>query len=166
MSPPPLGPPVPLRGGHVTETFDCRQPSLDDWLQRRALANQIGGASRCFVLADSDVHVLGYYALAAGAVMRELATGGVRRNMPEPVPVMVLGRLALDRRLQGWGYGTALLQDALKRSVQVAEHAGVRALLAHAIDERARDFYLHWGFQPSSLQAMTVMLPLPRMDAG
>ena len=86
---------------------------LDDWLKRRALANQSSGASRTFVVTDEDGRVRGYYAMAAGAVSHQLATGGVRRNMPDPVPVMVLARLAVDRRAQGLHLGAALLQDAI-----------------------------------------------------
>lgn len=152
--------PRPLVAAHLVADFSSGEPVLDDWLKRRALANQVAGASRVFVVADERQQVMGYYALAAGAVAHRTATGAVRRNMPDPVPVLVLGRLAVDRRAQGIKLGAALLQDAVKRACTVASNAGVRALLVHALNDRARDFYLHYGFQPSPLQPMTLMLRL------
>jgi GNAT superfamily N-acetyltransferase len=155
-----LGAPEPLAVSHRLDGFDCGEVELDDWLRRRALANQASGASRTFVVADQDGVVIGYYALAAGAVSHQLATSGVRRNMPDPVPVLVLGRLAVDRRAQGQHLGASLLQDAVHRAVAVSRDAGVRALLVHALHEKARQFYEHYGFQPSPLHPMTLMLRL------
>jgi GNAT superfamily N-acetyltransferase len=153
--------PVPLAAAHALDAFDCGEPSLNEWLKRRALANQSSGASRTFVVADETAKVLGYYALAAGGVSHDLATSGVRRNMPDPVPVLVLGRLAVDRSAQGVRLGSALLQDAVKRAAAVAENAGVRALLVHALQDRAKSFYEGYGFQPSPIHPMTLMLRLP-----
>ncbi len=133
---------------------------LDEWLKRRALPNQASGASRTFVVADEDSHVRGYYAMAAGAVSHQLATSGVRRNMPDPVPVMVLARLAVDHRAQGLHLGAALLRDAVNRAVAVAQNTGVRALLVHALHEKAMQFYEHYGFQPSPTHPLTLMLRL------
>ncbi|MBQ1766963.1 MAG: GNAT family N-acetyltransferase [Aquincola sp.] len=155
-----LSAPVPLAASHRLDDFACGEASLDDWLKRRALGNQLSGASRTFVVTQADGQVLGYYALAAGAVAHETATSAVRRNMPDPVPVMVLARLAVDQRAQGRQLGGALLQDAVRRSLAVAENAGVRALLVHALHERARQFYEHYGFQPSPHRPMTLMLRL------
>lgn len=155
--------PEPLAASHRLERFDCGEAVLDDWLRRRALANQASGASRTFVVADPDGFVLGYYALAAGAVSHQLATNGVRRNMPDPVPVLVLGRLAVDRRARGLQLGASLLQDAVHRAVAVSRDAGVRALLVHALHEQARQFYEHYGFQSSPLHPMTLMLRLSGM---
>jgi len=138
---------------------------LDDWLKRRALANQSSGASRTFVVADQDSRICGYYAMAAGAVSHPLATRGVRRNMPDPVPVMVLARLAVDRRAQGQHLGASLLQDAVNRAVAVSQNAGVRALLVHALHEKAKQFYEHYGFAPSPTHPMTLMLRLSSMKA-
>ncbi len=152
--------PEPLVAQHAVDAFDCGEPVLDDWLKRRALANQLSGASRTFVVLDDTPRVCGYYALAAGAVAHQAATGGVRRNMPDPIPVLVLARLAVDRRAQGMQLGGALLQDALNRALVVSQNTGVRALLVHALHERARLFYAHYGFQPSPLDAMTLMLRL------
>ena len=157
---PALSAPVPLDALHVLDGFACGEPTLDEWLKRRAMANQSAGASRTFVVADEARGVIAYYALAAGAVAHHAATGGVRRNMPDPVPVLVLGRLAVDRRAQGMKLGAALLRDAVTRSLVVGENAGVRAVLAHALNDRARRFYLHYGFQPSPIEPMTVMLRL------
>lgn len=155
-----LAAPQPLTASHLFDDFECGEPSLDEWLKRRALANQIAGASRTFVVADSEHHIVGYYALAAGAVSRSLANRSVRRNMPDPIPVLVLGRLAVDRRAQGIQLGAALLQDAVKRAVSVSQNAGVRALLVHALHEKATQFYQHHGFGKSSLHPLTLMLRL------
>jgi len=156
-----LTPPEPLSSGHRLDAFDCGEPSLDEWLRRRALSNQASGASRTFVVADASGSVMGYYALAAGAVAHETATSAVRRNMPDPVPVLVLGRLAVDRHAQGLHLGAALLQDAVKRAMAVAADAGVRALLVHALGERAKLFYQRYGFQASTVHPMTLMFRLP-----
>jgi GNAT superfamily N-acetyltransferase len=145
---------------HILDEFNCGEPALDEWLTRRAMSNQLSGASRTFVVLDKDSRVCGYYAMAAGAVSHQLATSSVRRNMPDPVPVMVLARLAVDLRAQGIKLGASLLQDAVNRAVMVAENAGVRALLVHALNDKAKAFYEHYGFQSSSLHAMTLMLRL------
>jgi GNAT superfamily N-acetyltransferase len=159
-----LKPPQLLVATHIVSDFACGEPVLDDWLKRRALANQASGASRSFVVADQDGRVVGYYALAAGAVSHQVATGSIRRNMPEPIPVLVLGRLAVDQRAQGIKLGPALLQDAVRRAAAVAQNAGVRALLVHALNERARQFYLYYGFEPSPQNPMTLMLRLNVQD--
>ena len=155
--------PAPLATEHLVDQFACGEASLDDWLKRRAMANQLNGASRTFVVASPDQRVYGYYALAAGAVSHQMASSSVRRNMPEPVPVMVLARLAVDQRAQGVKLGAALLQDAVNRSVAVSQNAGVRALLVHALHERAKFFYEHYGFQASPLEPLVLML---RLNAG
>jgi GNAT superfamily N-acetyltransferase len=154
--------PEPLAATHDIATFDCGEPSLDEWLKRRALANQGASARRTYVVADDRLRVLGYYALAAGAVSHVEATGAVRRNMPEPIPVIVLARLAVDRSQQGRNLGSALLKDAVLRTMAVANEIGVRALLAHALNETAKAFYLRYGFAASPVDALTVMLRLPR----
>lgn len=153
--------PEPLTSGHRTDAFDCGEPVLNEWLRKRALGNQVSGASRTFVVANVSGHVMGYYALAAGAITHETATSAIRRNMPDPVPVLVLGRLAVDARAQGMKLGAALLQDAVKRAIGVSADVGIRALLVHALSERAKLFYAHYGFQASSLHPMTLMLRLP-----
>ncbi len=155
-----LQPPAPLTQHHKLDTFYCGEPVLDDWLKRRALANQVSGATRTFVVANSQHTVQGYYALAAGAVAHQAATRAIRHNMPDPVPVMVLARLAVDKRAQGIKLGAALLQDAVGRAVTVSQNARVRALLVHALNDRARQFYEHYGFQASPAHPMTLMLRL------
>jgi len=153
--------PQPLAPIHDCSEFDCGESTLNEWLKRRALANQITGASRTFVLAGEFNRVLGYYALAVGAVAHTDATGAVRRNMPDPVPVMVLGRLAVDLSCQGEKLGVALLKDAVLRTVAVSENAGMRALLVHALNESARQFYMQHGFSVSPVNPLTLMLLLP-----
>lgn len=156
----PLSSPQPLSSSHRLDDFVCGEPSLDDWLKRRALSNHLNGASRTFVTVDPEQYVWGYYALATGAISHKEATGRVRRNMPEPIPVIVLGRLAVDLRAQGRKLGAALLQDALIRVRAVAENAGIRALLVHALNDKAKQFYEHYGFTASPVSPMTLMLRL------
>ncbi len=145
---------------HKALDFSCGEPVLDEWLKRRAMTNQQSGANRTFMVVDQDDYVHGYYAMAAGAVAHRLATGAVRRNMQDPVPVLVLARLAVDTRAQGHKLGGAMLQDAVQRAVMVSQNAGVRALLVHAIHDRAKQFYEHYGFQGSPTEPFTLMLRL------
>jgi GNAT superfamily N-acetyltransferase len=137
--------------------FDSGVLDLDEWLRRRAAGNEATGASRTYVVRAAG-RVVGYYALAAGGVAQATATGRVRRNMPDPVPVMVLGRLAVDRNYQGRGIAKGLLRDAILRTLQVARMAGIRALLVHAISPEAKRFYEHCGFLASSVDPMTLMI--------
>jgi GNAT superfamily N-acetyltransferase len=155
-----LSAPQPLLASHIVSDFDCGEASLDDWLKRRALINQVSGASRTFAVADQDNRVCGYYALAAGAVAHQLATGAVRRNMPDPIPVLILARLAVDRRAQGIKLGAGLLQDAVNRAGSVAQNAGVRALVVHALNHKASAFYEYYGFTVSPIHPLTLMLRL------
>lgn len=152
--------PEPLSPEHQVNSFACGEPVLDEWLKRRALGNQNSGASRTFVVTTSQKEVMGYYALAAGAVAHQDATRSIRQNMPDPVPVMVLARLAVDARVQGMKLGAAMLQDALQRCVLVSQNTGVRAMLVHALNDRARQFYEYYGFKASPTHSMTLMLRL------
>jgi len=154
-----LSAPETLQQDHDCSSFDSGTPVLDDWLRRRALPNQESGASRTYVICAGR-RVVGYYALAAGAIAQGEATGRTRRNMPDPVPVMVIGRLALHSGYQGRGLGRALLRDAVLRTVQAADIAGIRAILVHAISEDARRFYERCGFQPSPVDPMTLMITM------
>lgn len=156
----PLSAPRPLGAEHRLDEFCCSAPELAKWLVDRALQNQTSGASRCFVVCDERHRVVGYYALAAGAVSHDEAPGRVRRNMPAPIPVIVLGRLAVHADWAGQGIGRGLLKDAVQRSLQACEQIGARALLCHAIDDVAKAFYLKHGFIASPIDEMTVMLPL------
>ena len=155
-----LSAPEPLSSEHRLDEFECGESVLDEWLRRRALSNQVSGGSRTFVVVDQDKRVCGYYAMAAGAIAHQMATSSVRRNMPDPIPVMVLARLAVDKRAQGMYLGASLLQDAVNRAVAVSHNAGVRALLVHALHDRAKQFYEHYGFQISPAHPMTLMLRL------
>jgi GNAT superfamily N-acetyltransferase len=155
-----LRPPEHLLARHDLSAFDSGVPALDDWLKRRALANEDSGASRTYVVCAEVMRVVGYYALASGAVAVQGAPGRVRRNMPDPIPVMVLGRLAVDRTLQGQGLGRGLLRDAILRTLQAASIAGVRALLVHAISDDAKRFYQRCGFAESPLDPMTLMIAI------
>jgi GNAT superfamily N-acetyltransferase len=149
--------PTLLTAEHDLEAFASGVPPLDDWLKQRARQNEIGGASRTYVVCEGH-RVVGYYSLAAGSVLHHMATGRVRRNMPDPVPVALLGRLAVDRGWQGRGIGAFLLRDALLRVIGAAETIGVRALLVHAISDQARGFYEHWGLRRSPVEPMTLMI--------
>ena len=151
--------PERLTPEHKVTEFDCGVAELDDWLRRRALGNEERGASRTYVVHAAK-RVVGYYALANGAVAQETTTGKVRRNMPDPVPVMVLGRLAVDRAYQGRGIGRGLLRDAILRTLQASEIAGIRAILVHAISEEARQFYEKCGFVSSPVDRMTLMITM------
>ena len=151
--------PEKLRPDHDLSSFVSGTPALDDWLRRRALPNQESGASRTYVIRAGG-RVVGYHALAAGAVARAEATRRTGRTMPDPVPVMVIGRLAIDSSYQGRGLGRALLRDAVLRTMQAADIAGIRAVLVHAISEDARRFYERCGFRPSPLDPMTLMITM------
>lgn len=149
--------PRPISEVDDTATFDSGEPTLDDYLRKRALANHVGGASRCFVTCR-DGRIVGYYALSTGAVSHADCTGKFRRNMPDPIPVILLSRLAIDRKHQGCGLGENLLRDAITRSVQVAEDIGVRAILVHALHDQARSFYTRYQFEPSPTDPLHLML--------
>lgn len=150
-------PPEPLCSTHELEDFDSGNAELDDWLKRRALKNEQGGASRTYVVCIGH-KVIAYYCLAAGAVANINAPGRVRRNMPDPIPVIVIGRLAVDRSCQGKGFGRALVRDAVLRTLQAAKIMGIRAILVHAISEQAKQFYEKCGFTACKIEPMTLMV--------
>ena len=152
-----ISPPKKLSAGHDLSSFDSGEPVLDDWLRQRAESNEASGPSRTYVVCAAR-RVVGYYTLAAGAIAHADAPGRIRRNMPDPVPVMLLGRLAVDKDFHGRGLGTGLLRDAVLRVVQAAEIAGIRAILVHAISEEARRFYEMYGFVASPVDPLTVMI--------
>lgn len=156
--------PVVLTDGHEVSEFDCGNDILNDWLIKRGLKNQGTGASRTFVICQGN-RVVGFYALASGSVERLASPKSIARNMPDPVPVMVLGRLAIDTRLQGQNLGSAMLKDALLRTLSVSRDVGIRAILVHAISVDARRFYLGYGFLVSPIDRMTLMLPLRHIEA-
>jgi GNAT superfamily N-acetyltransferase len=151
--------PSPISADHVLHDFECGEASLDTWLKKRALKNQASDASRCFVICHGHA-VIGYYTLSAGGISHEAAPKALRRNMPDPLPVLLLGRLAVDRHYHNQGLGSALLRDAMLRAIHVAGDAGVFAILVHALSGPARQFYLSRGFVESPLQPMTLMMTL------
>ncbi len=154
-----LSAPAPLTAQHELATFDSGESSLDDWLKRRALANQASGASRTFVICEGS-RVAGYYALASGAVTTARVPGRFKRNMPEPIPVVLLGRLAIDRAWQGRGLGRALFRDAALRVLQAADAIGIRGILVHALSEQARKFYIALGFTECPNEPLMLVVTL------
>ena len=154
-----LLPPDLLAEAHDLDEFNCGEASLDDWLRRRARANQASGASRTYVVCEGR-RVVAYYALASGVVTVESAPGRFRRNMPNPIPVAVLARLAVDKDWKGQGIGRALFRDAAHRVAQAADVIGIRGSVVHAISEEAKSFYLALGFDASPREPMTLMVTL------
>ena len=155
----PLSALKPIGTNHHIGDFTSGVVSLDEWLKRRALANQASGAARTFVVCEAD-KVVGYYALAFGAVNVAAAPGRLRRNMPDPIPVVVLARLAVDRAYQGRSLGRALVRDAARRVVHAADAIGIRGIIVHAISEDAKAFYLALGFELSPIEPMALMVTL------
>jgi GNAT superfamily N-acetyltransferase len=155
----PLSAPEPLADLHELDEFLSGVASLDDWLKRRARANQVNGASRTFVVADGR-RVVGYYALASGTISVAGAPGRFRRNMPDPIPIVLLGRLAIDRAWQGRGLGRALFRDAAMRVAHAADSIGIRGIVVHAISDEAKAFYLALGFEPSAGEPMTLTVTI------
>jgi predicted N-acetyltransferase YhbS len=160
-----LSPPEPLTDHHKIEAFTSGVESLDTWLKRRALKNQVTGASRTFVVCEGQ-RVVAYYALAPSAVAVSETPGRFRRNMPDPIPVLVLGRLAVDQSLQGKGVGRALVRDAGYRVIQAADAIGIRGLVVHALSPGAKAFYEAVGLAPSPLDPMTMMITLADLKAN
>ncbi len=161
----PLSAPRPLADGHQVADFASGVASLDDWLKRRERANQSSGASRTFVVCDGD-RVVGYYALASGGIAVQDVPGRFKRNMPDPIPVVVLARLAVDSAYQGRGLGRALFRDSAQRVVYAADAIGIRGVVVHAISEQAKAFYLALGFDPSPRDPTTLMVTLPDLRAA
>ncbi len=160
---PPIRTPEHLTDRHECSSFDCGEPALNDWLRQQALRNEARGASRTYVICVGQ-RVVGYYALATGAVTRAAATGKVRRQMPEPIPVMIIGRLAVDVRYQGQGLGYGLLRDALLRTLQVAAQTGIRAVLLHAMTSDAKTFYQRAGFHESPVDPLLMMITMDDVE--
>lgn len=148
-----------LNATHHLDDFDCGEEALNSWLKRNALKNQQNQASRTFVICQNN-NVVGFYALAAGSVSHQFVSGGLRRNMPDPIPVVILGRLAIDLAHQGQQLGAALLKDAVLRASAVSQQVGVKALLVHTLNDRAKTFYLNYGFQISPIDDLILLLKL------
>jgi GNAT superfamily N-acetyltransferase len=155
-----LARPEPLGADHQLEGFDCGKPALDDWLLRHARQAQGSGSAKTFVVAD-DARVAGYFSLTVGQVDTLDAPERIRKGMGQyPVPVVILARLAVSRQDQGRGMGFGLLQDAIRRTMLIAEQAGIRAMLTHPIDEEAAKFYTRFGFIASPLREQQLLLLL------
>ena len=145
----PLGPPEPLASRHDTSQFSSGVPTLDAWLRGKARLNEARGGARTYVACDGD-RVAGFYSLAASSVERSRVSSRVGRNMPDPVPVILLGQLAVDEAYRGRRLGSDLMIDAAGRSLAAAGTVGARAVIVQAIDEGARTFYERFGFRPFS----------------
>jgi GNAT superfamily N-acetyltransferase len=156
--------PEPLNKNHCIKNFESGVESLDEWLKNKANKNQESGASRTFVVCHEE-RVVAYYVLASSAVDSNAATGRFRRNMPNPIPVVILGRLAVDKSCQGIGVGRALIRDAGLRLIHAADTIGIRGLLVQAISSQAKAFYEKVGFECSPLDPMTLMITLNDLKA-
>lgn len=144
-----LSAPQPLDAHHRVEEFDCGKLGLTDWLLRHARQAQGSGSARTFVVCDGE-RVAGYFSLTVGQIDTLEAPERIRRGMGQyPIPLVILARLAVDLDYQGQGLGFSLLQDAIRRTIAIAEHAGIRALLTHPIDADAEVFYRRFGFEPT-----------------
>jgi predicted N-acetyltransferase YhbS len=152
--------PEPLRGKHSTEDFSCGEESLDTWLERYARHAEAAGSARTFVTTDDGVRIVGYYALTVGQVELGDATDRLLKGQPSGrhVPVAILARLAVHLEHRDAGLGRSLLQDALIRTQHVSESMGIRALVAHALTEEAATFYTRFGFEPSPVDRLQVIL--------
>ena len=150
--------PRPIELTDSTSGLDSGEASLDRYLADRALTNHISDLARCYVCADSDNRVVGYYTLSAVAVQHANLPSRARRNAPNPVPAVLLGRLAIDRKAQGSGLGRSLVRDAILSTLAAANRIGVRLLLVHALHEQAADFYATLGFKPSPTDPLHLYL--------
>ncbi len=164
VTPDALCAPEPLNEDHLVDAFASGAATLDAWLKRKARANQASGASRTYVLCRGR-RVVGFYALAAGSVSHDLSLRKLRQNMPDPVPVVVLGRLAIDASEQGNGLGRAILRDAVLRITAAAHEVGIVAILVHALNDRAKAFYLGSGFSETAIEPMTLFARIKDINA-
>ena len=154
-----------LSSDHNLANFMCGKPVLDEWLRKYAIANQKNGLAQTYVV-HRQKRVVGYYAISAGSVSKETVPARIAKGIPNyPVPVVLLGRLAVDQPEQGKGLGAALLKDAVLRINQSADIIGVRAILVHALDEESRTFYERFNFSPSPFNAMQLMFLMKDLRA-
>jgi GNAT superfamily N-acetyltransferase len=157
--------PESLDSHHDLQSFDCGKPGLNNWLKKKALkAHRIGGSARTYVVCSPSDQVVGYYALATGSINQEDVPGKVKRNMSDPIPVILIARLAVDQKFKGQGIGSGLLKDAWLRIARAAKEIGVRAILVHALDEHARNFYLRHGFYESPTNELTLMVTVEEVQ--
>ena len=155
-----------LTDEHVLDVFSCGKPELDDWLIKKALKNHKRNNTRVFVVCDDNNKVIGYYAIAMGSVQRESALSSLKRNSPNPIPMVVLARLAVDEGYKGRGIGVGLLKDCVLRSVHAMNVVGGAGILVHALDDEAKAFYKRFGFNESPIDAMTLMARVIDIEAS
>ncbi|MET0602919.1 MAG: GNAT family N-acetyltransferase [Baekduia sp.] len=160
--------PAPLAPGHATKDFDCGVESLNLWLKKHAIQARAIGSARTFVVSDTrQQRVVGYYALTAASITHEEATARTAKGMPRhPIPAALLARLAIDKSVQGHGVGAWLLLDAMLRTMAAAESVGIRVLLVHAIDDAARGFYEHHGFEASPTDRRNLQMLMKEIRAA
>lgn len=165
---PRFGDPQPLDSHHSVEAFDCGTESLNQWLVKHALQAAAAGAARTFVVDDNEQdRIVGYHAVAAASITRDAATPRTAKGMPRhPIPAALLARLAVDTTVRGRGVGAWLLRDAMLRTLSAADEIGVRVLIVHAIDDNARTFYEHHGFQPSPTDPMNLQMLIKDVRAA
>jgi GNAT superfamily N-acetyltransferase len=157
--------PEPLNPSHIVSEFFCGRPELDEWLRKRALGNQVSGRTKTHVVVE-DGRVIGFYALANGAVAHSEVRSRTRQNMPDPIPAVILARMAVNEKHRGRGLGSALLQSAIETTLAAARTIGIACLLVHAKDEGARSFYLHFDFEPSPTDPLHLILRLADVSLG
>ena len=152
--------PEPLGPGHALGGFDCGGSSLNLWLERHARSAAGAGSARTYVVTDDEQgRVVGYHALTVATLEHQDATARAAKGMPRhEIPAVLLARLAVDESVKGRGIGAVLLRDAMMRALAVSEEAGIRLLVVHALDEAARAFYLHFGFEPSPTDPMNLQM--------
>lgn len=151
--------PTPIHEKMILKDFSCGKVQLDIWLQKRVLANERSGASRTYVLCKGG-KAIAYYALCNGAIVHEHASGKIKRNMPDPIPAMIIARLAVDQNYHKQGIGKALLKDGILRILEASKIAGIRVILVHALDLDAQKFYKSVGFEESPLEELTLMITI------
>lgn len=154
----PITPPAVLSDDHILDDFECGNPVLNKWLKRYAMLNQRANSARTFVVCK-EKHVIGFYTLSVGSIEHETAGERIKKGLAKyPIPVMILARLAVDLKCHGQGIGSGLLKDAVLRTLEAADLAGIRAIFVHAKDEKARSFYERFNFEPSPIDPMKLML--------
>jgi GNAT superfamily N-acetyltransferase len=152
--------PESLDARHQLDTFDCGKPTLNNWLIHHARQAQGCGSAKTFVVAD-DRRVAAYFSLTVGQIDTLDAPDRIRKGMGQyPIPVVILARLAVDRAYHGQGIGAGMLRDAVRRTMLIAEQAGIRAMLTHPIDAKATEFYTRFGFIASPLREQQLLLLL------
>ena len=158
-------PPQSISPEHILENFDCGETSLNDWLRKRALKNDLSDASRTYVVCSENV-VVAYYSLHLGCIQNSQAVRKIKRNMPDPIPAIVLGRLAVDRLHQGKGLARALIKDMFLRAIQVSDLAGTKAVLVKALNEKVTAFYQSFGFVQSKTDPFLLMKAIAEVRAS